>query len=77
MKLLFILLMQKAGIRVVVVGIGSHVDRRELQVLVDGPDDVIIARSFSELIPLLKGLTRMTCQAGMSFSDGSHGSSVP
>ena len=57
---------QNAGVHVFAIGISNNVDTDELRVLVDRSEDMIIARSFADLVPIVKGLVKITCRrAGM------------
>ena len=61
--------LRKAGVRVLALGVGSGVDAKELRLIVERDEDVLLAKSFSDLIDRVGGLIKSTCNlASKSFS---------
>ena len=61
--------LRKAGVRVLALGVGSGVDEKELRLIVERDGDVLLAKSFTEVISRVGALIESTCNlAGKSFS---------
>lgn len=58
-----VLSLKKAGVRVVLVVVGSEVDRASLRTLVQDDVDVIIIDSFIDLLKKSVGIAKNTCDA--------------
>lgn len=58
-----VLSLGKAGVRVLLVVIGSEVDRASLQALVQNDGDVIVIDSFIGLLKKSVGVAKSTCEA--------------
>ena len=52
-----------AGVRIFAVGIGSDVDKKELQLVVDKSDDVIVVPSYDGLATRVRQLSIATCES--------------
>lgn len=58
-----VLPLKKAGVHVLLVGIGSNIDRASLRRLVDNDGDVLITDSFIGLLKDSVRLAKSTCEA--------------
>ena len=58
-----VLSLRKAGVRVLLVGVGSKIDRASLRTLVHSDADVFIVDSFIGLLKNSVGLSKSTCDA--------------
>ena len=58
-----VLSLRKAGIRVLLVGVGSEINRASLRALVERDNDVIIMDSFTALLKNSVQLAKSTCNA--------------
>ena len=58
-----VLSLRKAGVRVLLVGVGSKIDRASLRKLVHSDADVLIVDSFIGLLKNSVGLSKSTCDA--------------
>ena len=56
------------GVRIFAVGIGNDVDKRELQLIVEKPEDVIVAESFDELALRVRQVSIATCESAGTIS---------
>ena len=54
--------LRKAGVRVLVVGVGSRVDKDELRLVTETDDDVMLASDFDDLLRKVDDVTRKVCQ---------------
>ena len=54
--------LQRAGVRVLAVGIGSGVDPDELRLVTVSDDDVVVAQGFPDLLVQIGNLTRRACE---------------
>ena len=54
--------MRKAGVRVLVVGVGRRVDKDELRLVTETNDDVILATDFDVLLRKVGDVTRRVCE---------------
>lgn len=59
----YVLSLRKAGVRVLLVGIGSQVERASLRTLVHSDGDILIIDSFIDLLKNSVGLAKSTCEA--------------
>ncbi len=53
--------LRKAGVQVIALGIGSGVNPDELRLLVEKDEDVLIAKTFQDLLDRVGGLIKPTC----------------
>lgn len=53
--------LRKAGVQVLALGIGSGVNPDELRLIVEKEEDVLIAKSFQDLLDRIGGLIKSTC----------------
>ena len=58
-----VLSLRKTGVRVLLVGVGSNIDRASLRMLVQSDADVVIMDSFIGLLKNSVGLSKSTCDA--------------
>lgn len=58
-----VLSLRKAGVRVLLVGVGPQIDRASLRTLVQSDGDVLIMDSFIGLLKNSVGLAKSTCDA--------------
>lgn len=59
--------LRKAGVQVLALGIGSKVNPDELRLIVEKNEDVLLAKSFEDLIQRVGSLIKSTCElAGKS-----------
>lgn len=49
------------GVKVIAIGIGS-VDRNQLSILVDSPEDILQPKSFDELLGLVRTTVEKSCR---------------
>lgn len=54
--------LQKAGVRVLAVGIGSGIDLDELRLVTEADENVFVAKNFPDLLVQLGNLTSKACQ---------------
>lgn len=59
----YVLSLRNAGVRVLLVGIGSQVERASLRTLVHSDGDILIIDSFIDLLKNSVGLAKSTCEA--------------
>lgn len=59
--------LRRAGVKVVALGVGTEVDPKELQLMVDGEERVLLADSYDELILDRKNLSRKICEEAGKF----------
>lgn len=59
----YVLSLRKVGVRVLLVGIGSHVERASLRTLLHSDGDILIIDSFIDLLKNSVGLAKSTCEA--------------
>ncbi|CAH3148677.1 unnamed protein product, partial [Porites evermanni] len=55
-------LMKDVGVLVIAIGIGKSVKREELEQIASSKKDVIIAKSFDDLLPAVESLTQTACE---------------
>ena len=53
--------LRDAGVKILAIGIGSSIDKKELRLLVEKDEDVLFAKSFDDLILKLNSLIKKTC----------------
>ena len=53
--------LRDAGVKILAIGIGSSTDEKELRQLVEKDEDVLLAKSFDDLILKLNSLIKKTC----------------
>lgn len=58
--------LRKEGVYIFAVGIGSHVSRKELRLLTEKDDDVVMAKSFDDLLAKVGTFSKATCE-GRTF----------
>ena len=58
----YVLSLRKAGVRVLLVGVGSQIDRDSLRTLVHSDGDVLIIDSFINLLKNSVGIAKSTCE---------------
>lgn len=55
--------LRKAGVRILALGVGSGVNPKELRLMVERDEDVLLAKSFTDLLERVGGLIKSTCDA--------------
>ena len=53
--------LRKAGVQVLALGIGSSVNPDELRLLVEKDEDVLLAKSFTDVLVKVNSLIKSTC----------------
>ena len=53
--------LRDAGVKILAIGIGSSTDKKELRLMVEKDEDVLLAKSFDDLILKLNSLIKKTC----------------
>jgi len=55
--------LRKEGVQVLTLGIGSRVNPDELRLMVERDEDVLLAKSFDDLLVKVNSLVKSTCDA--------------
>lgn len=54
--------LKQAGVRIITVGIGKYANRKELRLMTDNDDDVLMLQSFNDLTTKLGTLKMKSCE---------------
>ena len=53
--------LRDAGVKILAIGVGRSTDPAELRLMVEKDEDVLLAKSFDDLLVKLKSLIKKTC----------------
>lgn len=56
------LTLKNVGVRIIAIGIGSKVNKDELKQIASSDKDVIVTKSFNDLLPIVEPLTQSACE---------------